>query len=239
MSLHLPSALEAIPRNFAEVISTLKESHISTLSQLWETEKKKKKNKRNPSLKVAEIYVVKSKGLKSSPRETENSPSPGLHVVWELQTGWKIHQHKAWNQVNVRKNAGPEPGQQLLPSQNHPGEKCPIDFHLKYQDLGVGWGCLNYLVEDYQERKCPLCASIFTWSILTTLYSALCLLNHKYLSMFNLASYTVLNTCIAFYQIYILYMSICIYIHHIWWTLMCSIISSLFYTYISSKNFRR
>ena len=34
VSLHLTSALEAIPRNFAEVISTLKESHISTLSQL-------------------------------------------------------------------------------------------------------------------------------------------------------------------------------------------------------------
>lgn len=34
VSLHLTSTLEAIPRNFAEVISTLKESHISTLSQL-------------------------------------------------------------------------------------------------------------------------------------------------------------------------------------------------------------
>ena len=34
VSLHLPSALEAIPRNFAEVVSTLKETHISTLSQL-------------------------------------------------------------------------------------------------------------------------------------------------------------------------------------------------------------
>ena len=101
-----------------------------------------------------------------------------------------------------------------MPSQNHPRGKGPIDFYLKYQDLGVGWGYLNYLVEDYQEKNVSY-VHLFSCGRYLQLYILLCSLNHKYLSMFNLASYTVLNICIAFHQIYIIYEYMYIYIHYI------------------------